>query len=336
MNKSKYPIIIVISIITVIICFLGIYNIYISSDDGVTYIDTGGIVAVKYVDMDKPGYKANVQIGDTILSINDIVPRSLNDLKGNIIEKTRPNTLLFYKIKRSGSIHTIPVQITNRYSSTFVIYQVVFFLLYFITSLIFLLTFPAKNNFPLYVFLFYLCVAVTNIFTKVSFTNPYLYSILILSGSFCPFLMFLLVFFYKDNVVNFKRVFILALPSTAVFLLWLSFYLIWTNSMMPSELKHLTEVGKIANLSIALMFVFSLFVLLRSIYISLKENEKYHINYITIFLITGFIPYVILYALPMAMGKKEILSVEKTISFAIIPLLGIVIFNNFLYEKIKK
>lgn len=341
----KYPLIFtVISTIFIFILFFGIIDLFISSSDGVKYRDTGlrnelnpeYSIVIDFVPIDSPGYIAGLQTGDTIISVNGETFSSYAELNSRMLHRLGNGKLAIYRIKRNEIFKIIPVILSPRRARHQTIIMTMFTVLALIFLIIFYLTFPKRSRFSLLIFIFYMLILVAYIYSYVSFEIPHKYIFLMISTSFAPAAaIFIGMFLISPNLSLKIRIipFILSSISLAV---WFFYYSLWINGFYTEDYISLMNMVKIVHINIAVMGLTAVVLLITGVKKYLAEGKEHYIAYVSLFLISGFLPNIILYATPVALGKHEILSADLTLIFIFIPLLSITIYNNFFHDTRKK
>jgi hypothetical protein len=123
-----------------------------------------------------------------------------------------------------------------------------------------------------------------------------------------------------------------AIFSFIIILIWGFYYVRFALSLSQESLTILVSAVKIIQILLSIMIIYGIEEIIRSIYANIRESDKIYIFYISSVLILGYFPFIILYAIPVALGKTEILPVWMSISFSIIPLFVTIVFNNFFYK----
>ncbi len=340
MNIKRSLIFTVISTVFIIILFIGILDLFISSSDGIKYRDTGlrnelnpeYSIVIDFVPIDSPGYIAGLQTGDTIISVNGEVFCSYAEMNAKLLHRLGNGKLAIYRIKRNDKFKIIPVILSPRRARNQTIIMTMFTILGLMLLIIFFLTFPISSRFSLLIFTFYMLILVAYIYSYVSFEIPYKYVFLMISASFAPAVAILIGMFLLSPTLSLKIRLIPFLLSFASFAVWFFYYCLWINGFYAESYIRLMNMVKIVQLNIAVMGLTSVVMLISGVKKYLAEGKEHYIAYVSLFLISGFLPYIILYATPVALGKHEILSADLTLIFIFIPLLSITVYNNFFHD----
>ena len=335
MKKVSIQGLVIISIITICLSVIGLVNVFKMSGDGVTYERAGSNVVVSYVPLNTAGYRAGLQIGDTLIDIGGRTYRSLYDLKRNIIEKIGAGKIALYNIKRDNRSLTIPVKLDFQYRRTFVSFLMILSFIFIFTSLVFYVTFPYPSITSLHIYIFYQLISMISVYSLVSFLTIPLYVVLILSSSFAPAII---IFFARSLEKNFgKRE--MAAPfflSSAIAVTWFAFYLYYALTITYESFSVFLTALRVIQVFISFMIIWGITETVRTIFGRVRESEKIYISYVLLFLFIGYIPFIMLYALPMIFVKREILPLWISTFLSIIPLFGIIIFNSFFYRVARK
>ncbi|HAF07839.1 MAG: hypothetical protein XD76_0436 [candidate division TA06 bacterium 32_111] len=332
--RYNFNLFIILSVIIIVVNFLGFYNIYKLSSDGAIYKENDDrTIEIVYIKHFSPAFFSNLEVGDKIVALNGKVPKSLFDLKGNIIEKGGVDKVYIYTITRDKKILNIPVKLGYYYSRNFFIFELIMVFLIFFLSFLFYLSFGENSKESFFVFLFYSLISVAHIFSLVSFITYQLYIFLIISASFLPAIIIHFSFILKKD---YKKEYLVVtyLVSFFLFLIWLVRYLIFALTLTKSNLNRLMTTVKITQFSISIMTMVGIILMIYSIYYNIKEKKFDLVTTFSILFLLGFLPYIFLYAFPVSFGKKEILPVNLCLSFSIIPLLSALIYKNYLNSKL--
>jgi len=332
--RYNFSLFITISVIVIVVNSLGFYNIYKLSSDGINYKENDDkTIEIVYVKPFSSGFFSNLEVGDKIVAINGKVPKSLSDLKGNIIEKAGVDKVYIYTITRDKKILNIPVKLGYYYSRNFFIFELIMVSIIFFLSFLFYLSFEENSKESFFVFLFYSLVTVTHIFSLVSFITYQLYIFLIISGSFLPALIIHFSFILKKD---YKKEYLIVtyLISFFIFTIWLVSYLNFALTLTKSNLNRLMTIVKISQFFFGLISMAGIFFMIYSIYSNIKEKKFDLVTITSILFLLGFLPYIFLYAFPVAFGKKEVLPVNLCISFSAVPILSILVYKTFLKSKL--
>lgn len=331
MKRRSNLYLILISLPAIILSIIGLVNMSGMSSDKIECEQVQNKIIVSYVPLESPGYRAGIQIGDTIISVNDKTFKSLNEFRGNIVEKIGAGRIAIYKIKRNDVILHLPLKMEFYYSRNFIFFLTLLTLIFIFSSLIFYVTFQAEFHSSLLVYIFYQLVTVINIYSMISFNNIPLYLILIIISSFAP----AIIIYFSQSLKRDKNKMIMLLPaifSFIIILIWGFYYVRFALSLSQESLTILVSAVKIIQILLSIMIIYGIEEIIRSIYANTRESDKIYIFYISSVLILGYFPFIILYAIPVALGKTEILPVWMSISFSIIPLFVTIVFNNFFYK----
>jgi len=335
MKRSSNLSLILISLPTIILSIIGIVNMSGMSSDKIECVQVQDKIIVSYVPLESSGYRAGIQIGDTVISVNDKSFKSLNEFRGEIVERIGAGKIAIYGVKRNNDILNLPLKMEFYYSRNFIFFLALLTFVFIFSSMIFYVTFPSESQSSLLVYIFYQMVTLINIYSLVSFNNIPLYLILIITSSFAPAAI---IYFSQSLKREIKKVIVLfpAVFSFIIMLIWGFFYIRFALSLSQESVTILMNAVKIIQMLISIMIIYGIEEIIRSIYANIRESDKIYISYISSFLLLGYFPFIILYAIPVALGKKEILPVWMSISFSIIPLFGIIVFNNFFYKIVRR
>lgn len=333
--RYNFSLFITISVIIIVLNFLGFYNIYKLSSDGVTYKENNDkTIEIVYIKPFSPAFLSNLEVGDKIVALNGKIPKSLSDLKGNIIEKGGVDKVYIYTVTRDKKILNIPVKLGYYYSRNFFIFELIMVSFIFFLSFLFYLSFEENSKESFFVFLFYSILSVSHVFSLVSFITYPLYIFLIISASFLPALIIHFSFILKKDYKK-KYLIVTYLISFFIFLIWLVPYLNFALTLTKSNLNRLMTTVKITQFSLGFMTMVGVFLMVYSIYYNIKGKKFDLVTIISILFLLGFLPYIFLYAFPVAFGKKEVLPVNMCISFSAIPILSVLIYKTLIKSNEK-
>ncbi|MDD3803194.1 MAG: hypothetical protein PHW02_02255 [bacterium] len=320
---------------TIVICVIGLLNMHSSSSDGIEYefSDRGSVVS--YVPFASPGYNANIQINDTVVSINNIEFKSLFDMKRNMIEKTGAGKIAVYEIIRKNETFLIPVQMDYKYSRDYMFLMIFIPVLLFFVTTVFYVTFPYQSNTSLLLYILYQLITILFVYSNVNYLFIPFYSILILASSFSPaVILYIGQSMRREN----SRLKVMA-PSVISFVIsivWFGGYLVFAKSPTQKSFEFFFSVLRLVQIAFIAFIAFGVKELLSVIISNIKRSHRIYISYVLSFLLIGFIPFVLLFAIPMAIGRREILPLWICVSFMAFPLMGLILFNRVLLKIIQK
>lgn len=326
--KIKNNITLLILLLALVINTFGILNIFFLSTDGIIYKEKNGFNYVEFVKPFGPGYFSNIQPGDRIITIQEKIPKSLYDLKGNFIEKAGSGHVLIYTLLREEKVLNIPVKLGYYYSRNFVLVEIITLWLIIFTSFLFYYFFKENRNLVTFVVFFYSLLSISHICSLVSFTTFQIYIFLIIASSFLPAILLHFVLFLR-KMNNTKYLILIYTTSSFIMLLWLFPYLNFAFSLKSSSYKILIDIVKITQVFIVLQLFLGIILLFFSITKNLKNKNFNILTIMSILFLVGFLPYIFIYALPVIFGKKEILPVNFCLTFSIIPLISALFYKLF-------
>jgi len=335
MNRPSLKVLLFVTVPTIILSVIGLVNLSLMSTDGIKYKNQAGPSIVSFVPADSPGYDANIQINDTVLSINNRTFKSVLDMKRNTIEKAGEGRIAVYEISRNGKLLRIPVKMAKEYSGFEIFSLTTVAMIFVFSAIVFYVTFPFVSGLTFIIFAFYQIITLIMIYSNVNFLVKPLYAVLAAASSFAPSMII-----YLSQSLNKETNFIIRILPSAVslcmFAVWIVSYWIFSSDPTFKNFTGFVTVLRIVQVFISAIIVIGIRELILSLSRKVKRHEKLYISYILTFLLMGFAPFIILYAVPMAIGRAEILSIWIAVSFSIIPLIGIIIFNSFFFRLIDR
>ncbi len=324
--KIKNNITLPILIIALFVNTFGIINIFFLSNDGIVYKEKNGFNYVEFVQPFGPAYFSNIQPGDRIISIQGKVPKSLYDLKGNLIEKAGAGHVLIYTLLREEKVLNIPLKLGYYYSRSFVLIEMITLWLIIFTSFLFYYFFKEHKNLITFAIIFYSLLSISHICSLVSFTTFQIYIFLIISSSLLPsILLHFVLFLRKTN--NTKYLILIYATSFFIMLLWLFSYMNFAFSLKSSSYKILMDIVKITQVFIVLQLFWGIILLLFTVIKNLKNIKFNILTTMLILFLLGFSPYIFIYALPVIFGKKEILPVNFCLTLSTFPFIGAIFYK---------
>ncbi|MGE3063374.1 MAG: PDZ domain-containing protein [bacterium] len=335
MNRLSIKIPIIAAIVTITITSIGIANMFGLSSDKITYKTGIHESVVSFVAPDSPAYMANIQIDDTVKSISGRKFKSIMDMNKNIIERLETGSIAVYEILRDGETLFVPIQMTPKYSPNFMFLMTFILILFLFVTNVFYVTFPYRSQFTLLIYIFYQIITIIIVYSNTNYSVIPLYTVFILATSVAPTVVIYLAWSLKKPVKKIHRL-LPILISAAVASGWFAGYLFFILSSTNTAFRILISIVKSVQFILSLMIILGIKELISSISINFKEKNRIFVSYILSFLIAGFTPFIVLYAIPFILGKKEILPVWFAVSFSAIPLLGIIMFNGFFHKIIQK
>ena len=335
--KQNNLIIIILSSIFILLIIPCLFDLILTPDVNIVFsnikVNDKNMMCVRSIPLTSQAYKAGLEIGDTVVLVNNNHYKNFYDLKKRLFYQKSINDTIVFTIINGKNVKVIPLVLSQRNPikrSLFMIF-IVFFT--FIVLLFFLYTFPNNKKFAFIVFVFYLLILLSYIYTHVSFEKPFLYSILIFTASFAPcfpILMFLNLL--KKSSLSKKYYIIPFSFSSLIFIFWSSFYIKWAIGFDSNCLNQYSVILQFAQGLVGIMILVGISGISFVIISKIKKSHEMYVPIALLIIFLGFVPYLTLYALPLAFGLHEIISVDITLSFIILPLLGLVLYNRFIYE----
>ncbi len=326
-----------IIIIAIILIIFGLLDISTTPESDIDFNESTwadrSIVYVNFIPVTSQAYNSGLSIGDTIIAADNIDITSIYQMKRDVFYKKNVNDVIIITVRNFDTIKHIPLILIPRKNSKEVAFIIYIALLNIIVLVFFILTFPGKKKIIFDIFVFYIIVTIAYVYSYVSFERPLLYSILIFTASMAssiPFYMSLKMLLKRTHA--FMRLIPLFI-AFSIFLFWFFFYIRWATTFNPYYLADLHNVVKLSQLLISLLTLSSIISTSFAIFKRIQGKHETYFPIALMVIFSGFIPYLMLFALPVALGKHEILSVDITLIFTILPLLGLIIYNNFIYEQ---
>lgn len=324
-------------IITAVIIMSGIFEIMHSTE---TYIELKQhvsedkfTVCINYIPDSSPYYMTNIEIGDTIIAADNIPVSSLYQMKTETFYKKHANDFVMLQIRNNGDIKHIPFLLRPRKSMWEMLFLIFFSFASMTILLFFYITFKGEKRYALDMAICYFLITIAYVFSYVSFEKPLFYIFLIISASFSPAIP---IYIGIKLLMKTKRIFLRIIPfiaSLSICLIWLFAYMRLSIFCTPQNHQQLSMIIQLTQLLIGLMSIAAIIFIVSIAIKHIREKDEAYVPIALLAIITGYIPYLMLYALPVALGKHEIISIDLTLIFTLIPLLGIVIYNNFIYEN---
>ena len=335
--KQNHLIIIILSSIFILLIIPCLFDLILTPDVNVVFrdikVNEKNMLCICDIPLTSQAYKAGLEIGDTVELINNTHYKNFYDLKKRLFYQKSINDTIVFTVINGNNIKTIPIVLLQRNPikrSLFMIF-VVFFT--FIVLLFFLHTFPNNRKFAFIVFVFYLFILLSYIYAYVSFEKPLLYSILIFAASFSPcFPILMSLNLLKTNNLSRKHYIIPFSFSSLIFVLWCGSYIKWAIGFDSNSLNQYSVITQFAQGLVGIMILIGISGISFAIISRIRKSHEIYVPIALLLIFLGFIPYLTLYALPLAFGLHEIVSIDITLSFIILPLLGLVLYNKFIYE----
>ncbi len=336
--KQNTVIIIILSFISVLLIIPGLFDLFLTPDINVAFrnIKTNekNMMYVCDIPITSQAYRAGLEIGDTVVSVNSNYYKNSYDLKKRLFYQKNINDTLIFTIVNNNIVKNIPLVLLRRNPLKRTLFMILTIFSTFIILLFFFYTFPGDKQFALIIFIFYLFVLILYTYTYVSFEKPFLYLILLFSASFSPCFPILVFFNLKRKNKLSAKYFIVPLSfSFAIFTLWSIFYVKWVVNFDTNNLDQFFEINQIVQGLIVVMTLIGISGITLTIISKSKKTYEKYIQIALLFIFSGFVPYITLYAFPAAFGLHEIASIDVVLSFIFLPLLGLVIYNKFIYAR---
>ncbi|MFO8061845.1 MAG: PDZ domain-containing protein [bacterium] len=331
----KYNILfVIVTSIAVILLFAGLYDYLFCPELQMKFEEneSKGTV-VSFLPVDSKAYRSGIHILDTVIAVNGREFINKYDMKSNIIYDMNIGDIAVLTILRNGDTKDVPVVLETRKKRYEIVFSAFIVIVLLLSSVFFYITFPGRDKYGFWIYCFYILLSILYLYTYVSFEKPYLYIFLIFSGSFAagfPLFMGIKLIFRNTRE---KLILIPLLLSSAVFIVWSIYYLLWVGDFSHVRMEQLNYAIRWTQFILGIETLTGMALLIYGIYLRMRKKSHQYIPFIVFILFVGFIPYLVLYAFPVAVGMKEIISIDLSLLFAIVPLLAILIYNNFIYEK---
>ena len=331
----KYNILfVIVTSIAVILLSAGLYDYMFCPEMKIKFEEneSKGTV-VSFLPVDSKAYRSGIHQLDTIIAVNGQSFKNKYDMKSSIIYNMDIGDIAVLTILRNGDTKEIPVVLETRKKRNEIVFSAFIVIVLLLSSVFFYITFPGRDRYGFWIYCFYILLNILYLYSYVSFEKPYLYIFLILSGSYAaafPLLTSIKIIFKN------QREYLLLIPlllSSAVFIVWGIYYLRWAADFSNIRMEQLNYAIRWTQFILGIETLTGMAFLIYGIYLRIKRKAHQYMPFIILILFIGFIPYLVLYAFPVAVGMKEIISIDLSLLFAIIPLLAILIYNNFIYEK---
>ncbi len=310
-------------LIVVASCVSGILSLHKSNDLDLTFADRNGRVVISGIDSDNLALPSNLHVGDTLLSIGDI-------LIVNHYQATKLTTDLFHRnplklvVKRSD--HTLAILVNSTPSRT-----IFFILLNTLLGLLFIfvgiLVGWGKRRDPTGRAYYRLTfVAGCSILLSI-FENPWqngfvhflhAFSRLAFIGLIPPLLVDFLFRFCNLRLRSIKRV-ILYLPSIIIIGMLLVTYTFSETTGSPGSIAlFLWTFSALLGAFMAIYFVIALFFVIKH-YLGLEEPaHRDQMRWLLIVTVVGLLPYFFYYRLPPVFGYEPLVPLWTVFSLMLI------------------
>lgn len=333
-NKSVF---LILYIITAVILMVGLIEIKNATGSpiefGQEFIKDKAIVTIDFIPIDSPCYETGIEMGDTVIAADNIPVKNIYQMKTDVFYKRHANDVVILKIRNNGESRHVPIVLTSRKTNWEMFLMIITAFVSMIILLFFFVTFRENQKYALDISICYFLLIIAYIFSFVSFEKPQVYIFLIICASFSPSIPIYIGIKLLTETKHILLRFIPFVISLFICLFWLFAYIRWAMTFDYLYLTQLTSSVKLTQLGIGMMTTIAIVFLVSVVIKKIKGKHESYVPLALLAIIAGYIPYMMLYALPVALGKHEIMSVDLTLLFTLIPLVGILIYNNFIYEN---
>ena len=316
-ERILLPILILSAIVLTVIAFLTIYK---ASRDGIICGEAKEVV-VKGFAAGNTVKKSGIKIGDIILSIGGIKLKDSAHYP-KVRESFRRDQTVEYKIKRNGEekeVQVTLVGITTRELVFFYLFAIVPFLL---AAFVYLR--KPRDEVIKILCLFYLILGLIFAFFKVPFTSGFLYSILIFSASLMPALYahFTFLLPIKKNFLEKhpKTLWVFYIPSFLIFILFETTYIIYLRNTDLIHYNYVMLFNRAAQGWIVICMLFGIVNIIHTYLIGLPIVKR-QLKWAFWGNVIGYTPYIFLFAVPVIIREKELLSFDwATLPSLLVPI----------------
>ena len=316
-ERILLSILILSAIVLTVIAFLSTYKV---SRDGIICGKTKEVVVKGFA----PGNtveKSGIKIGDVILSIGGIrLKDSAHYL--TVRESFRCGQIVEYGIKRNGDEKEVQVTLVGKTTR-----ELIFFYLFATVSLL-LATFvyfrKPTDKVAKILCLFYLVLGLIFAFFNVPFSSGFLYSMLIFSASLIAALYVHFTFLLpieKDFLKRHpKALWAFYLPSILIFILWETTYIIYLQNTDLIHYNYVMLFNRTAQSWIVICLLFGIINIIHT-YLIGSPIVKRQLKWVLLGSVVGYAPYIFLFAVPIIIGKRELLSFDwATLPSLLVPI----------------
>jgi PAS domain S-box-containing protein len=316
-ERILLPILLLSAIVLTVIAFPTIYR---APRDGMVLKKAKEVVVKGFAEGSK-AEKLGIKVGDVILSIGGIKIQDYAHYE-KVRESFRRGQTTEYKIRRNGEERGIQVTFVGKTAR-----ETIFFYLFAVVSFVlavFIYFRKSRDEVIKVLFLFYIVLGLIFAFFKAPFHGGFFYSILIFSASLISalyvhftFLLPIKKSFLKKHP---KALWLFYIPSIIIFIMWEIAYLMLLQYNDLAHHNYVSTFNKIAQSWIAVSILFGIGNIIHT-YGSGPPIVKRQIKWVLWGNVVGFIPYIFLFALPVIIREKELLSFDwATLPNLIVPI----------------
>ncbi len=326
-DKKSTLILILIWLIVLIFYFIGIIKIENLANDYAEYNYINGFTIIKYISPESILCNPNMEIEDTLLSINGILIKNKHFLYNRIFEQHMPGDTLEYTLQKKGEIKQINIVLKHRFPQNRRRHIAIVSLIMLILTSVFNLRTKVKNNLFYTFYSLFLVMSILIIYLNIPFSNQFLYSLSIILGGILIINIFIVNSFLIYNSFKKKTFLLLLTPLLIMTILRLSLYLTWTINLSNNTYNLLTWSMKIFHIcSIFIVFYCIYIILFKLFNISHSIITRRFLAFV-IFYMFLLVLYPIFLALPVVMQNNELIHFDMYLGLFNI-LLCILILND--------
>lgn len=335
MNRKKTTLLLVfIWIFILIICIIGILKINKLAHDGAVYEYKNGFTIVKYLSPKSILLNSNIEIEDTLISINDNPIKNKHFLYNKVFEQHKPNEILRYTLQKNGERKYTHITLQHYFIKERRIYIIVMSMIILLLSLIFNIKTRIKNNLFYVFYSLYLIISLLIIYLNIPFSNQWMYAISIISSGALIINLYLANSFLLYNTFEKKSFLLLLIPLLLIIITWILFYFKWTIDLNNNTYQLLSLAMKGFHLYCIFIIIYCISIIVLKVFnVSHSVINRRILIFIGVYIFLLLL-YPIFLALPVIMRNSELIHFDMYLGLFTILLL-ILIYNDKILVKDK-
>ncbi|MCK4523884.1 hypothetical protein KAU15_03060, partial [candidate division WOR-3 bacterium] len=321
-------------VIILIICIIGIVKINNLAHDGARYEHKNGFTIVKYLSPKSILLNSNIEIEDTLISINDNLIKNKHFLYNKIFEQHKPNEILRYTLQKNGERKHTNITLQHYFPKERRRYIIVMSMIILLLSLIFNIKTRVKNNLFYAFYSLYLIIPLLIIYLNIPFSNQWMYMLSILSSGALLINLYITNSLLLYNTLKRKSFLIILIPLLLITIIWILFYFKWTMDLNSSTYQLLNLSMKGFHLYAVFIIVYCVSIIVFKVFnVSHSVINRRILIFIGVYIFLLLL-YPIFLALPVIMRNGELIHFDMYLGLFSILLL-ILIYNNKILIKDK-
>ncbi len=333
MNRKKITLLLIlIWLIVLIVCIIGILKINKLAHDGAIYKHKDGFTIVKYLSPKSILLNTNIEIEDTLISINDNPIKNKHFLYNKVFEQHEPGEILNYTLQKNGEKKYANITLQHYFSKERRRYIIIMSMIILLLSLIFNIKTRIKNNLFYAFYSLYLIIPLLIVYLNIPFSNQWMYAISIIASGALIINLYIVNSFLIYNTYKKKSFLIFLIPLLLIIFTWVLLYFKWIIDLNNSTYQLLNLSIKGFHLYAVFIIVYCVSIIVFKVFnVSHSVINRRILTFIGIYIFLLLL-YPIFLALPVIMRNNELIHFDMYLGLFTILLL-ILIYNNKILVK---